>query len=211
MTGEYDSRADTETHIRRVREIIGYAQECLSRRALDHDASKLESPEKEILDVMTPRLRGVTYGSDEYRAMMVEMRPMIKHHNAHNSHHPEHYGWHCALCMGSYSDATAKANSVECPDLVDRYFCPRCVPRGGSIIHEAQLYHSADTSGISGMSLLDLLEMLCDWRAATERHADGNILKSLTINRERFFIGDQLYAVLENTAREMGWIERGAP
>lgn len=28
-------------------------------------------------------------------------------------------------------------------------------------------------NGIDGMSLLDLVEMFCDWKAATERHADG--------------------------------------
>ncbi len=62
------------------------------------------------------------------------------------------------------------------------------------------------TEGIAGMSLLDLVEMLCDWKAASERHADGDIRKSLEINRERHQISDQLYRILENTCREMGWI-----
>jgi len=62
-------------------------------------------------------------------------------------------------------------------------------------------------NGINGMSLLDLIEMLCDWKAATERHADGSLAKSLTINAERFGISPQLAEILENTAREMGWID----
>ena len=56
--------------------------------------------------------------------------------------------------------------------------------------------------GISGMSLFDLLEMLLDWKAAGERHADGDILRSLEINRERFEISPQLMQILENTARQ---------
>ena len=60
-------------------------------------------------------------------------------------------------------------------------------------------------NGINGMCLLDVIEMLADWKAATERHADGDILKSLEINKERFGISDQLYEILKNTVREMMW------
>jgi hypothetical protein len=60
-------------------------------------------------------------------------------------------------------------------------------------------------NGVAGMTLLDLIEMLCDWKAATNRHADGNIGKSLTINKQRFGLDDQLASILENTIREMGW------
>jgi hypothetical protein len=31
-----------------------------------------------------------------------------------------------------------------------------------------------------------LIEMLADWKAATERHHDGDLAKSLEIHRERF-------------------------
>ena len=54
-------------------------------------------------------------------------------------------------------------------------------------------------SGINGMDLFDLVEMICDWKAAVMRHADGDINKSLEINRERFKIDDQLYYILKNT------------
>lgn len=60
-------------------------------------------------------------------------------------------------------------------------------------------------NGIAGMSLLDVIEMLCDWKAASERTKQGSIQQSLPINRERFGISDQLYAILENTVRELGW------
>lgn len=61
--------------------------------------------------------------------------------------------------------------------------------------HHPQHY---DT-GIDGMNLIDVLEMLLDWKAATLRHETGNIIKSLEINKERFKISDQLYQILLNT------------
>ncbi len=60
-------------------------------------------------------------------------------------------------------------------------------------------------NGINGMSLLDLIEMFCDWKAAGERHATGNFAKSLEINRERFKMSDQLAEIFENTRKELGW------
>jgi hypothetical protein len=60
-------------------------------------------------------------------------------------------------------------------------------------------------NGINGMSLLDVIEMLADWKAATSRHADGDIQKSLEINKARFGISDQLAEMLANTVKELGW------
>lgn len=54
-------------------------------------------------------------------------------------------------------------------------------------------------AGINDMNLFDLLEMICDWYAATKRHQDGNIYKSLQINQERFGMSDQLTQILLNT------------
>ncbi len=60
-------------------------------------------------------------------------------------------------------------------------------------------------NGIDDMSLLDILEMLCDWKAATLRHADGDIMKSIEMNEKRFGLSPQLRRIFENTVREMGW------
>ena len=60
-------------------------------------------------------------------------------------------------------------------------------------------------NGIAGMSLLDVIEMLCDWKAASERTKQGSIMQSLGVNRERFGISDQLYSIIENTVKELGW------
>lgn len=53
--------------------------------------------------------------------------------------------------------------------------------------------------GIEGMSLIDLIEMVCDWMAATKRVQNGDISTSLEINKKRFGIDDQLAKILENT------------
>jgi hypothetical protein len=62
------------------------------------------------------------------------------------------------------------------------------------------------SDGIRGMSLLDVIECLCDWKAATLRHNDGDIRKSIEINQKRFGYSDELKAILVNTARERGWL-----
>lgn len=55
--------------------------------------------------------------------------------------------------------------------------------------------------GINDMTLVDLVEMFCDWKASSERHTDGNILKSIEVNATRFGIQKQLKDVLVNTAK----------
>ncbi len=49
------------------------------------------------------------------------------------------------------------------------------------------------------MTLMDLVEMFCDWWAATKRHDDGCIRRSIQINRKRFNIDEQLVKIFENT------------
>lgn len=67
-------------------------------------------------------------------------------------------------------------------------------------------------NGVRGMSLMALLEMLCDWRAASERMKQRTddpekvvtFESGLLHNKERFGISDDLYDILVNTARELG-------
>lgn len=150
---KYDSKPDTEKHIQRVNELIQEVRTNLRHRGVEHDASKLEPPEKEWFDESTQRLRGTTYGSAEYKEMLEQMQPCLKHHYKHNSHHPEHY-----------------------------------------------------PNGIYGMCLLDLMEMLCDWKAATERHADGCLARSLEVNQTRFGYDDNFKNMLTQTALKLGWL-----
>ncbi len=149
----YDSRPDTYEHIAKVRGYLLNIAVMLMRRGHEHDASKLESPEREVFDEYTPKLKDSTYGSEEYQSFLAGMGEGLKHHYAHNDHHPEHH-----------------------------------------------------PSGIRSMDLIQLTEMLCDWKAATERHADGDLARSIYQNAERFGYDDFLTDILLNTAENMGWI-----
>lgn len=54
--------------------------------------------------------------------------------------------------------------------------------------------------GVDGMNLADVVEMLCDWTAASERTKDGDVRQSiLNTNKERFGLSDQLARLLLNT------------
>jgi len=142
-------------HINAVSLLLYTVRQELSSRACTHDRSKLTYPEREIFVEYTPKLKGVTYGSDKYKMYLAEMKRALDHHYLVNAHHPEH--------------------------------CE---------------------NGIAGMTLVDLLEMLCDWVAATKRHADGSLVKSLEHNAERFSISPDLQQILINTAKEFGWLTR---
>lgn len=152
----YDSTRDTLDHIQSVQRKIGAIVVELLQRSLDHDRSKLDDPEKTVFDVYTPLLRGVTYGSDEYKKFLQDMQPALQHHYRHNRHHPEYFDHHCHT---GYSGVAA-------------------------------IYH---------MNLVDLVEMFCDWAAAVERHEDGDLMKSIRINQERFHLDEQIVALFENT------------
>lgn len=57
-------------------------------------------------------------------------------------------------------------------------------------------------SGIDGMNLIQLVEMTCDWIAASER-SQKDIFKGLDMNKDRFKISDQLYSIIKNTVIEL--------
>jgi hypothetical protein len=148
----YDSKTDTLLHIKRVAQLLTEAAAELIRRANVHDNSKLNSPEKEFFDEYTPKLAGCTYGSDEYKLFLKELKVGLDHHYANNSHHPEHY-----------------------------------------------------ENGVNGFDLFDLMEMFFDWKAAGERHNDGNIYKSIEHNKTRFNLSEQTVSIFENTAKRLSW------
>jgi len=137
----------TKEHIYRVAALLLDCIKDLAERSQSHDASKLEDPEKPIFDQYEDKLRGLEYGSKEYKDTLAEMKPAIDHHYAENRHHPEHY-----------------------------------------------------EDGIRGMNLLDLVELFCDWKAATERHATGSLPDSIEHNQKRFDYSDDLKSIFINTA-----------
>lgn len=56
-------------------------------------------------------------------------------------------------------------------------------------------------NGVNDMTLIDIIEMFCDWKASSLRQNDGNLLKSIEANAERFNMDGQLKQILMNTAR----------
>jgi hypothetical protein len=62
-------------------------------------------------------------------------------------------------------------------------------------------------NGIKGMNLVDVVEMFCDWLAATKRHADGNIFASIAKNKKRFNYETIQAFIFENTAYILGEME----
>jgi len=161
MTESYDSTADTQAHRDKVKRFMDTLALEIINRAVEHDESKLGPEEKPIFDKVTPRLKSLTYGSNEYKASLADMGEALMHHYRVNRHHPEHFaGW-----------------SLR-PENPHKF-----------------------AVGVRGMTIVDILEMFCDWSAATMRHEDGDICGSIKHNMERFDLGEVLACVFMNTAQ----------
>jgi hypothetical protein len=64
-------------------------------------------------------------------------------------------------------------------------------------------------NGVNDMTLLDLVEMLADWIASSERNKNGNIRHSLEVNSKRFGLSEQMIKIMENTVKEMDFNPKG--
>jgi hypothetical protein len=49
------------------------------------------------------------------------------------------------------------------------------------------------------MNFVDLMELFCDWYAATKRTKNGDIHKSIDISAKRFNINPQLVKIFKNS------------
>jgi len=195
-------REDTQNHINRVGTLLRGFQTLLGARSWAHDKTKLESPEAEVFAEFTAKLKGCTYGSDEYKGFLADMKPALDHHYECNRHHPEHFKlWKCPICAGVFKEEETRES--DCYTSRPR-FCPACCPVG--TIMECILEPHV---GVEGMNLIDILEMIADWQAASERHGDGDIRRSIEINAKRFNLSDQLTAILLNTVELLEDIDKG--
>lgn len=61
-------------------------------------------------------------------------------------------------------------------------------------------------SPVNNMCLMDIIEMLADWRAAAGRNKDGSLMNSINVCCEKYKISDQLKLVLINTATQLRWV-----
>ena len=135
-----------DVHLQLVRRFCNIIASEVILRAKKHDFSKISEEEFQTFKEYVPLLKGVTYGSPEYKVLLEQISPATKHHYKENRHHPEHF-----------------------------------------------------ENGIKEMHLVDVVEMLCDWFAATTKHADGDIYKSIEINQKRFGYSDELKHIFLNT------------
>jgi hypothetical protein len=58
-------------------------------------------------------------------------------------------------------------------------------------------------NGIKDMNLIDIIEMLMDWKASSERHDDGDIIRSIEVNKERFGYSEEIENLMKNTIKYM--------
>lgn len=187
MSTNYDSMKDTETHILSVAQKLNLIAYLLTERAGRHDASKLQEPEKSAFDHMGRKKFAINYDSEEYKAALAQLQTALAHHYEVNTHHPQHWP---KPASDEIEEIRAYAESLDPLDPAKRWL---------------SAYLAERESRINGMSLLDVLEMFTDWKAAGEDYKDGNITQSLEVNKERFGISDQLFAILQNTVKELGW------
>ena len=141
----YDCTNDVKQHIRFVKRYIDKIALKLVYRSVEHDASKLQEPEKSMFDKWRPVLDTVEFGGEEYKAALAGMGEGLKHHYESNRHHPEHF-----------------------------------------------------ENGVAGMTLIDVVEMVSDWKAAA-------FMKGEEVNMDylikRFGLSEQLVDIIENTLK----------
>lgn len=132
--------------------LISFAKELKLRGEL-HDASKFEDVEAiplRLLQEKTDKTGPTPYGTLAYDENLKILKPMLDHHYANNSHHPEHY-----------------------------------------------------EKGMFGFDLFDLVEMFCDWKAASERNKDYSM--NLTYSAKKYGIPAMLLEIMKNTAQRLNY------
>ena len=341
---EQATNAQTLEHIQNVRNLINLAVRELLHRAEIHDVSKLGDLERQTFVEFTPKLKNSTYGSDEYKGYLRDMRPALENHYKCNRHHPEWLraneeqwrpilGYEGHYEVNNFGDVRSLSRVVKRGTTGDvtklgQPLRPHLTPKGylrvqlqkdgvgkAHMIHRlvamaflgapqereqvnhkngdkqdnylgnlewvspsGNLQHAYDEglrepnvkyivhceeedlttigtqkmvvelikrgynattggvwsciqgenathldlhftsepieqygprSDIRFMNLIDLLEMLLDWKAASMRHANGDLHRSIEINTERFRLDPQLVHILKNTVRDLKLNEYG--
>jgi hypothetical protein len=153
-----------------------------------------EKSEKEVIEKGKKKIQNHI---DKVKALMNKMAKAIvrrgEDHDKSKFNEPE------LTLMTKYLDdmKETKYNSPEHKELMKK-------------IEPAREHHYKENShhpehyknGIKGMDLLDLFEMVCDWKVASEQNnKDGSIEQSIKENQKRFSYGDELKQILLNTAK----------
>ena len=123
----------------------------------------------------------------------VQISERGEQHDASKLTSPEIQKWEeyiPKLANKKYGTAEYKKASKEMRDVID-------------IHHSVNRHHPEyfGKEGLSGMDLVDLLEMLCDWKAASLRTNGGSITKSIDDNQSKLKYDDTLKSILLNTLK----------
>lgn len=177
MTTDEQYIQETLGHIHAVQDWIDKAVDNLEVRSQRHDRSKLEEPERSGFQSLAATL---DRGTTKYGSE--EYWEAMRQHqptiNLHFSRNDHHPEYWAVADPGD--------------EIAEPFYDKELAANGYAIRR---------------MSLLSLLEMLCDWRAAGDRMKGGaDIIHSITVNQERFGFSDELRHILVNTARELEMI-----
>lgn len=194
QTEAFKAYEQTWQHIDIVIRLLMSAQIELMKRAVTHDRTKLISPEREMFAEITSKLQGLTYGSSEYKDCLEQMkRQALGHHYSHNRHHPEFF-------EPREESKEIKSHEIMANHAINyNIVLPDDVFGYENLIKYLQVKQLEHISSVNNMNLFDLLEMFIDWTAASSRHADGDINKSIEINTTRFALSPQLVEIFKNT------------
>lgn len=103
------------------------------------------------------------------------MRIALDHHYSVNRHHPEHFKkYKCVRCFKRFD--------------IELITCPEC----GSPLF------TIEQTGVKGMSLIDVIEMVADV-AAVSIHNRDDILKRFASHHQHFGYSDELAWIIQNT------------
>ena len=61
-------------------------------------------------------------------------------------------------------------------------------------------------NGINDMTLVDIIEMICDWQAAARRSPDKDLKDTIEYAMKKYKIDPQLDAIIRNTLLAFKWI-----
>ena len=199
QTEAFKAYEQTWQHIDLVMRLLMSGQIELMRRAVTHDRTKLISPEREMFAEMTSKLRGLTYGSPEYKECLEQMKGQaLGHHYSHNRHHPEFF------------EPREESRNIKSHEIMANHamnynvVLPDDIYGYENLVKYLQTKQAEHVSTINQMNLFDLIEMFIDWNAACQRHADGDINKSIELNTARFALSPQLVETFKNT---VPWVQ----
>lgn len=111
-----------------------------------------------------------------------------------------------------YSEEEAEIYAVVTPEFAKYEYGTPEHSAVGDKLGPAWKHHLANNphhpeyhdNGVDDMDLLYIVEMLCDWKAASMRNPNQDFKKSLQLNLDKKKVAPQLQSVMINTAARLG-------